>query len=86
MKNHNVAIVGCTGAVGIEMLRVLEQRNFPVNNLKLLASSSVCRKRIINPIAIHKINSSCNLSFLKSNSTILIATPNLQNTLQIHKM
>jgi aspartate-semialdehyde dehydrogenase len=39
MKNQNVAIVGCTGAVGIEMLKVLEQRNFPVNNLKLLASS-----------------------------------------------
>ena len=46
MKNHNVAIVGCTGAVGIEMLRVLEQRNFPINNLKLLASSRSAGKII----------------------------------------
>jgi aspartate-semialdehyde dehydrogenase len=33
-----VAIVGATGAVGVEILRVLERRNFPVAGLKLLAS------------------------------------------------
>jgi aspartate-semialdehyde dehydrogenase len=33
-----VAIVGATGAVGREMLRVLEQRRFPVKRLVLLAS------------------------------------------------
>lgn len=36
---YNVAIVGA-GAVGIEMLRVLKQRAFPVGNLKVLARSS----------------------------------------------
>ncbi|MDO8136525.1 MAG: aspartate-semialdehyde dehydrogenase [Candidatus Brocadiales bacterium] len=35
----NVAIVGATGAVGTEMLRILEERNFPVKRLTLLASS-----------------------------------------------
>lgn len=35
----NVAVVGCTGAVGVEILKCLEQRNFPVGNLKLLASA-----------------------------------------------
>ncbi|WP_428390079.1 aspartate-semialdehyde dehydrogenase [Mucisphaera sp.] len=35
----NVAIVGSTGAVGQEFLRVLEARSFPINNLKLLASA-----------------------------------------------
>jgi aspartate-semialdehyde dehydrogenase len=34
-----VAIVGATGAVGLEMLAVLEQRAFPVGELRLLASS-----------------------------------------------
>lgn len=34
-----VAIAGATGAVGREMLKVLEQRNFPLSQLKLLASS-----------------------------------------------
>lgn len=34
-----MAIAGATGAVGIEMLRVLERRNFPVGRLTLLASA-----------------------------------------------
>ncbi|OPY67846.1 MAG: Aspartate-semialdehyde dehydrogenase 2 [Syntrophorhabdaceae bacterium PtaU1.Bin034] len=38
MKAYNVAVVGATGAVGNEMIETLEQRNFPVKNLKLLAS------------------------------------------------
>ena len=33
-----VAIVGATGAVGREMLAILEQREFPVANLRLFAS------------------------------------------------
>jgi len=33
-----VAIVGATGAVGVEFLQVLERRNFPVTDLVLLAS------------------------------------------------
>jgi aspartate-semialdehyde dehydrogenase len=39
MKKYNVAVIG-VGAVGIEMLRVLKQRNFPVGNLKVFARSS----------------------------------------------
>jgi len=35
----NVAIVGATGAVGKEFLAVLAQRDFPINNLTLLASA-----------------------------------------------
>ncbi|TFG81204.1 MAG: aspartate-semialdehyde dehydrogenase [Erysipelotrichales bacterium] len=34
----NVAILGATGMVGREMIKVLEERNFPVDTLKLLAS------------------------------------------------
>lgn len=37
-KSYNVAILGATGAVGTELLELLESRNFPVANLKLLAS------------------------------------------------
>ncbi len=39
MKEYNVAVVGATGAVGNEMVDTLEQRKFPVKNLKLLASA-----------------------------------------------
>jgi aspartate-semialdehyde dehydrogenase len=35
----NVAIVGATGAVGVEMIKTLEKRNFPVGQLTLLASA-----------------------------------------------
>ena len=35
----NVAIVGASGAVGQEFLRVLDQRDFPIDELKLFGSS-----------------------------------------------
>ena len=38
-KEYNVAVAGATGAVGIEMIKTLEERDFPVKNLHLLASS-----------------------------------------------
>jgi len=38
-RGYKVAIVGATGAVGEEMRKIIEQRNFPVAELKLLASS-----------------------------------------------
>lgn len=38
-SKYNIAVVG-VGAVGIEMLRALKQRNFPVGNLKVLARSA----------------------------------------------
>ena len=37
--NITIAVAGATGAVGRELLRVLEQRNFPAANVKALASS-----------------------------------------------
>ncbi len=39
MKKYNLAVIGA-GVVGIEMLRVLKQRNFPVNTLKVFARSA----------------------------------------------
>jgi aspartate-semialdehyde dehydrogenase len=44
-KPH-VAIVGATGAVGIEMLKTLEKRNFPVGKLTLLASARSAGKKL----------------------------------------
>jgi len=38
MKELNVAIVGATGIVGQEFIKVLEQRSFPVKSIRLLAS------------------------------------------------
>ncbi|MBF0097723.1 MAG: aspartate-semialdehyde dehydrogenase [Magnetococcales bacterium] len=38
-KSYNVAVVGATGNVGREILNILEERNFPINEIFLLASS-----------------------------------------------
>ncbi len=39
MKKYNVAILGATGAVGQEMIKVLQERQFPVAELRPLASA-----------------------------------------------
>jgi aspartate-semialdehyde dehydrogenase len=44
--SYNIAIVGATGAVGREMMEILEQRNFPVNELRLLASQRSAGKEL----------------------------------------
>jgi aspartate-semialdehyde dehydrogenase len=45
-RNYHVAIAGATGAVGIEMMRVLERRHFPVGKLTLLASAKSVGKKL----------------------------------------
>src|SRR5580765_3889945 len=42
----HVAVVGATGAVGIEMIKTLERRNFPVGKLTLLASARSVGKKL----------------------------------------
>lgn len=46
-SKYNVAIAGATGAVGIEFLKVLEKRKFPVGELKLLASKRSVGKKLV---------------------------------------
>ena len=45
-RNPHVAIVGATGAVGIEMIQTLEKRNFPLGRLTLLASARSAGKKL----------------------------------------
>ncbi len=44
--NPQVAIVGASGAVGVEMIHTLERRSFPVEQLRLLASSRSAGKEL----------------------------------------
>lgn len=46
MKQYNVAVVGATGLVGGEMIKVLLQRNFPLKSLRLFATSRSAGKQI----------------------------------------
>ena len=45
-QRPHVAVVGATGAVGIEMIKTLEKRNFPVGRLTLLASARSVGKEL----------------------------------------
>ena len=46
MRKVNVAVMGATGAVGACFLRILEERMFPVNNIRLLASERSTGKKL----------------------------------------
>ncbi|PYL55081.1 MAG: aspartate-semialdehyde dehydrogenase [Verrucomicrobia bacterium] len=45
-KEYHIAIVGATGAVGAELLRVLERRNFPVAMIRALASGKSAGRKV----------------------------------------
>ncbi len=45
-QKYNVAVAGATGAVGTEIVQILEQRDFPIDNLYLLASSKSKGKKV----------------------------------------
>lgn len=46
MKKFKVGILGATGAVGMEMMNILKERNFPIEELKLFSSSRSAGKEI----------------------------------------
>jgi aspartate-semialdehyde dehydrogenase len=45
-KEYHIAIAGATGAVGAELLRVLERRNFPMAKIRALASGKSAGKSV----------------------------------------
>ena len=45
-KKYNVAVVGATGLVGTQMIQCLEERNFPIQTIKFLASSRSAGKTL----------------------------------------
>jgi aspartate-semialdehyde dehydrogenase len=45
-KEYHIAVVGATGAVGAELLQVLERRNFPVAEIRALASGRSAGKKV----------------------------------------
>ena len=59
MSSYNVAVVGATGVVGESMLNILEQRDFPVNELYPLASERSAGKKIMfknKPIKVQNLS------------------------------
>jgi aspartate-semialdehyde dehydrogenase len=54
-RSYNVAVVGATGAVGTEMLRVLLEHRFPVRRLRLLASERSAGRRLPYNGTLHRV-------------------------------
>ncbi len=54
-RQYTVAVVGATGAVGTQMLRVLEERRFPVKHIRLLASAKSEGRRMPFGGAAHTV-------------------------------
>ena len=48
MKKVNLCLLGASGAVGQEMLKVLEERKFPINELRLLGNREAGKKVVFN--------------------------------------
>ncbi len=55
MKKFNVAVVGATGAVGEEIFKILEERNFPINKLVPLASARSIGREITYKDEAYKV-------------------------------
>ncbi len=63
MKLYTVAILGATGAVGQEMIKVLAERNFPVGKLIPLASSRSAGKKLLFKGEEVTIQEACDAAF-----------------------
>ena len=46
MEKYNVAILGASGVVGSRIRSILEERNFPVKNIKFLSSAKSAGKEV----------------------------------------
>ena len=63
MKLYTVAILGATGAVGQEMMNILEERNFPVGKLIPLASARSAGKKLMFKGEEVTIQEACDTAF-----------------------
>ena len=63
MKKVNVGIMGATGAVGQEMIKILAERNFPINELRLLASERSEGKMLKTPFGELRVQRTCETAF-----------------------
>jgi aspartate-semialdehyde dehydrogenase len=76
-KSYNVAVVGATGIVGEEFLRILEKRAFPLGSLKLLASERSAGRKLrfgeqeleVEALTPSSLNG-CDLAFISATDEI----------------
>ena len=76
-KSYNVAVVGATGVVGQEFLRILAQRRFPLRSLKLIASPRSAGTKMLfgeHQIEVealtHRSFDGCDLAFISATDEV----------------
>ena len=77
MKQYHIAIVGATGAVGIELLDVLERRGFPVASLRAISSARSVGKTVKfkgSPVTVQELKmdsfSGVDIAFFSAGSDV----------------
>ena len=63
MKKYNVGVMGATGAVGQEMIKILAERDFPVGELRCLASERSEGKGLSTPFGDVTVKRTCETAF-----------------------
>ncbi len=71
--SYNVAVLGATGAVGHEMLSILAERNFPVENIYALASKNSVGKEVSFGDDVLKVQDVEEFDFEKANIALFSA-------------
>ena len=72
-KKHNLAIIGATGIVGETLLTLLDERNFPVDQIFLLASENSIDEEIVFRDKVYFIESLAGFDFSKVNIAFFAA-------------
>ncbi len=65
VKKYHIGVVGATGAVGTELLRVLERRSFPVASLRPISSARSAGKSVAFGGALNRVEELNERSFHK---------------------
>ncbi len=63
MRKYKVAVLGATGAVGQQMIKVLGERKFPIDELRLLASERSAGSIMDTPFGKIKVEEACDSAF-----------------------
>ncbi len=63
MKKYNIGVMGATGAVGQEMIKILAERNFPIGELRCLASARSEGKVLNTPFGEVTVKKTCETAF-----------------------
>lgn len=73
MKEYNIAIIGATGSTGMETLKILEERKFPISEVTLCASMNSCGKILSFKNKTIKVQSISDIDFSKQDIAFFCA-------------